>query len=107
MPELFKSYAINLTSTAQATLLSAATGTAVINAINITNVNTSGTATISVVLTRATNTFTIIKNSSVQSQGTVQILDRAIPIGTGDAIKVQQGSTAGSFDVIASVLEIT
>ena len=107
MPELFKSYAVNVASTAQSTLVSSVGGTSIINAINVTNVSTASTASFSILLTRDSSTFTIAKNVTLATSASSQVLSRPIPIASGDVVNFSQGSTAASLDIISSVLEIT
>ena len=106
MPDTFKNYATTVGVTASTSIYAGITGTAIVNAIHVSNTNTTLANSVSVQLFKGATGYYIVRAAALPVQTTYQALDAPIPLNTGDTLKVTAGLTAG-IDVIVSVLEST
>jgi len=106
MPDTFKNYATTVGVTAETSIYAGITGTAIVNAIHVSNTNTTLANSVSVQLFKGATGYYIVRAAALPIQTTYQALDAPIPLNTGDTLKVTAGLTAG-IDVIVSVLETT
>ena len=106
MPDTFKNYATTVGVTASTSIYAGITGTAIVNAIHVSNTNTTLANSVSVQLFKGLTGYYIVRAAALPIQTTYQALDAPIPLNTGDTLKVTAGLTAG-IDVIVSVLETT
>ena len=106
MAETYTSYGTNLTTTNETTVVTSVTGTSIINAIHVSNVDSTNAASITIKLYKGATGYSIVTSAGVPIQSTYQALDAPIPITTGDTVKVT-ASSANRLHVIVSVLEIT
>ena len=106
MPDTFKNYATTVGVTAETSIYAGITGTAIVNAIHVSNTNTTLANSVSVQLFKGLTGYYIVRAAALPIQTTYQALDAPIPLNTGDTLKVTAGLTAG-IDVIVSVLEST
>ena len=106
MPETYASYGTNLTSTNETTVVTSVTGTSIVSAIHVSNVDASNLSSVTIKLYKGATGYTIVNSAAVPIQSTYQALDAPIPLTTGDTIKVTAGN-ANRLNVIVSVLEIT
>tara|TARA_R110000868_G_scaffold5867_2_gene34215 strand:- start:1069 stop:1389 length:321 start_codon:yes stop_codon:yes gene_type:complete len=106
MPDTFKNYATTVGVTASTSIYAGITGTAIVNAIHVSNTNTTLANSVSVQLFKGLTGYYIVRAAALPIQTTYQALDAPIPLNTGDTLKVTAGLTAG-IDVIVSVLEST
>ena len=106
MPDTFKNYATTVGVTASTSIYAGITGTAIVNAIHVSNTNTTLANSVSVQLFKGATGYYIVRAAALPIQTTYQALDAPIPLNTGDTLKVTAGLTAG-IDVIVSVLETT
>ena len=106
MPDTFKNYATTVGVTASTSIYAGITGTAIVNAIHVSNTNTTLAKSVSVQLFKGATGYYIVRAAALPIQTTYQALDAPIPLNTGDTLKVTAGLTAG-IDVIVSVLEST
>ena len=104
MANTFKSYlASNVTT--QASVMTGASGTqTTLIGLSLAN-TTTGSASVSVVLTRSSNDYHVIKNAVVPAADTLVLYggDQKLVLQTGDILKV---TSSAAVDVIASVLEV-
>lgn len=107
MPDSFKFYATQITSTSNVTVVSGLTGTRIINSINIANPSTAGTAAVSVLVFSGTNSFTLIPSQALATQASVQVLSSPLALTTTDDIQVSAATGSEPVDVIISSLERT
>jgi len=109
MPEAYKSYATSLGTTA-ATLIypgsPGVTGTAIVNGINISNVNSLGATTIKIELNKSGVTYSVLSNAVVSSGTSLQALDAPIVLESGNRLFATAGLT-GYFHTLVSAMEIT
>lgn len=104
MANTFKSYLAS-SVTSQTTVLTAAANTQT-TLIGLSLANTAtGAASASVVLTRSSNDFHIIKNATVPTADALVLYggDQKLVMQAGDILKVTSTATV---DVIVSVLEV-
>ena len=106
MTDTFKNYATTVGVTAATSIYAGITGTAIVNAIHVSNTNTTLANSVSVQLFKGATGYYIVRAAALPIQTTYQALDAPIPLNTGDTLKVTAGLTAG-IDVIVSVLETT
>ena len=106
MPDTFKNYATTVGVTASTSIYAGITGTAIVNAIHVSNTNITLANSVSVQLFKGATGYYIVRAAALPIQTTYQALDAPIPLNTGDTLKVTAGLTAG-IDVIVSVLETT
>ena len=106
MPDTFKNYATTVGVTASTSIYAGITGTAIVNAIHVSNTNITLANSVSVQLFKGATGYYIVRAAALPIQSTYQALDAPIPLNTGDTLKVTAGLTAG-IDVIVSVLETT
>ena len=106
MPDTFKNYATTVGVTASTSIYAGITGTAIVNAIHVSNTNITLANSVSVQLFKGATGYYIVRAAALPIQTTYQALDAPIPLNTGDTLKVTAGLTAG-IDVIVSVLEST
>lgn len=105
MPDAFKFYAKQVTSSNAVTIVSGVTGTRIINAINLANTSTANTASVSVQVFAGTNAFTLVPRHTMATSSSSQVLPAPISLTTADDIKA--AATSGAVDVIVSALERT
>jgi len=104
MANTFKSYLAS-SVTAQTSVLTGAVATqTTLIGLSLAN-TTTGASTVSVVLTRSSNDYHVIKNAVVPASDTLVLYggDQKLVIQAGDILKVTSSATV---DVIASVLEV-
>ena len=107
MPDTFKVYASQVTSTNAVTVVSAVTGTRIINAIHVANASTAATSSISVQVFAGTNGFTLVPLHQLGTQTSTQLLVSPLGLQTEDDVKASLGSGTAALDVIVSSLERT
>ena len=106
MTDTYKNYATSVGVTAATSVYAGITGTAIVNAIHVSNTNTTLANSVSVQLFKGATGYYIVRAAALPIQSTYQALDAPIPLNTGDTLTVTAGLTAG-IDVIVSVLETT
>ena len=106
MPDTYKSQATKLTTTSSTTIYSGVSGTAIVNSINISNIDSMASPSINVFLVKSGTSFSIISNASIPPGTTLQILDAPMVCASGDTITAT-ASIASDLECIVSVLEIT
>ena len=106
MAETYISQATKLTSTSNTTVYDGITGTAIVNSINLSNVDLYTSSSVSVYLVKSATSYSIISNVEVPVGSTLQILDAPIVCESGDTITATAVS-ANDIEVIVSALEIT
>ena len=81
--------------------------TAIVQAINVANVNASDTVvTVKIYDYSTTTDFTLLNEGTIPGDSTLQAVDRPLVLEANDAIKVQ-AATGDYLEVIISILEIT
>lgn len=106
MTETYKSQATKLTSTNNTTIYSGVVGTAIVNSINLSNVDLYNPVNINVFLVKSATSYSIISNVQIPVGSSLQILDAPLVCASGDTITAT-ASAASDIEVIVSVLEIT
>jgi hypothetical protein len=106
MTDTYKNYATTIGVTGVTSVYPGIEGTAIVNAIHISNTNLSLANSVSVQLFKGQTGFYIVRAAALPIQTTYQALDAPIPLETGDTLKVTAGITGG-IDVIVSILETT
>jgi hypothetical protein len=104
MSEAYKSYGTALT-TASATTVYDPPTSAIVNAINVANVDPANSA-VTVTLRKNGTPYRIIKDALVPTQAAFQVLDAPLPLDAADDIQVT-AAHANRLEVIVSALEIT
>lgn len=109
MPETYKSQLTIIGSTAATIIYSGVTATgayALVNSINISNINTSYGNLATVELVRGSTGYSIITAASLPVQASLQVLDSPLVVQEDDTLQITAGYTYG-IHVIVSALEIT
>jgi len=106
MAETYKSQATKLTATTNTTIYSGVVGTAIVNSINISNIDLYNACNINVFLVKSGTSYSIISNVTIPIGATLQVLDAPMVCASGDTITAT-ASIANDLEVIVSVLEIT
>jgi hypothetical protein len=106
MAETYKSQGTKLTTTNNSTVYSGVAGTAIVNSINIANVDLYTSVTVSVFLVKSGTSYSIISNAIIPSGASLQLLDAPLVCESGNTITAT-ASIANDLEVIVSVLEIT
>lgn len=110
MPDTYKSFGTSLGSTAATTIYSGVVGTAVVNSINIANIDTYATNTVTIEMLKGSTAYNIIKNAAIPLGTSLQILDAPMVLDSGNSLRATAGATIGTsaaLDILVSVLEIT
>jgi hypothetical protein len=106
MPETYKSFGTIIGTTAATTIYSGVTGTALVNSINISNVNTSLTNLGTVQLLKGSTAYSIITSVTLPVGSSLQVLDAPMVLESNNTLRYTAGYTYGTH-VIVSVMEIT
>jgi hypothetical protein len=106
MAETYKSQATKLTATTNTTIYSGVVGTAIVNSINISNVDVSISCSVNIFLVKSSTSYSIISNVFIPPGATLQVLDAPMVCASGDTITAT-ASFANDLECIVSVLEIT
>lgn len=106
MADTYKNQVTKLTSTSNTTIYSGVVGTALVNSINISNVDLYTSVSINVFLVKAATSYSIISNVEIPVGTSLQILDTPIVCESGNTITAT-ASIANDLEIIVSVLEIT
>ena len=106
MPDTYKSFGTIIGTTAATTIYSGVTGTALVNSINISNVNTSLTNLGTVELLKGSTAYSIITSVTLPVGSSLQVLDAPMVLESNNTLRYTAGYTYGTH-VIVSVMEIT
>ena len=106
MPDTYKSFGTIIGTTAATTIYSGVTGTALVNSINISNVNTSLTNLGTVQLLKGSTAYSIITSVTLPVGSSLQVLDAPMVLESNNTLRYTAGYTYGTH-VIVSVMEIT
>ncbi len=106
MADTYKNQVTKLTSTSNTTIYSGVVGTALVNSINISNVDLYTSVSINVFLVKSATSYSIISNVEIPVGTSLQILDTPIVCESGNTITAT-ASIANDLEIIVSVLEIT
>ena len=107
MANNYKVKGINLATTAQTSLLTAASGrTIIIRSVRISN-KTGNTPTITLFVTDSSGsaTFEYLRTQSLTSHSTTEVISKPLVLEENDILKATMSST-DSVDIIISYLEI-
>jgi hypothetical protein len=104
MSEAYKSYGTTLGGTTAVTVYDPSTA-AIVNAVNVANVDTANSA-VTVTLRKNGTPYRIIKDALVPTQAAFQVLDAPLPLDAADDIQAT-AAHANRLEVVVSVLEIT
>jgi hypothetical protein len=106
MPETYKSFGTILGTTAATSIYAGVTGTALVNAVNVSNVNATTSTTITVEMLKGSTAYSIISNVYINPGTSLQVLDAPLVLESGNSLRATSGLT-GYFHTLVSVLEIT
>jgi len=106
MPDTFKFYGTQVTATTNTSVVSAVTGTRLINSIVVSNLDSSSTASVTVQALLDTVAFYIVPFATLATSEAKQMLLAALPLQTDDDVQISVGS-GNTVDVVVSVLERT
>jgi hypothetical protein len=106
MPETYRSFGTILGTTASTTIYSGITGTAIVNGVVFSNVNTAIGTTITLNLVIGSTAYSLITNADVPIKASLQALDSPVVLNSSNTLTAQAGIT-GAIHAIVSVLEIT
>jgi hypothetical protein len=106
MPETYRNYTTKLNTTSSTVVYAGIDGVGIVNAIHTANIS-SGSADLSLFISKSSGEYYLIKEAAVAIQTSLQTLDASIPIsGSGEHIYAK-ASYPDHLDVVVSVLEIT
>jgi len=106
MAETYKSQGTKLTNTSETTIYSGVSGTAIVNAINISNVTSNSSCYVDVFLNKGGTSYSIISNLIIPYGSSFQCLDSPLICESGNTITAL-ATTGNILETIVSVLEIT
>lgn len=106
MPEAYKNFGTIVGSTASTTIYSGVTGTALVNAIQIANNDTTNTNYVTVELVKGSTAYSLITQAQLPSRTSLQILDAPLALESGNQLRYRSGYTF-STHVVVSLMEIT
>lgn len=108
MPDTYKSFGTIIAgSTATTTIYSGVTGTAIVNSINISNIDDYITNTLTVQLVKGSTAYTLIRNAILPTSTSLQILDAPMVLDSGNTLRAIAGTNSTNIHIVTSVLEIT
>ena len=106
MPETYKSFGTILGTTASTQIYAGVSGTAIVNSINISNINVNTTVYGTVNLNKGSTAYSIITGAAVPGRSSLQVLDAPLVLDQNNTLSAIAGST-GSLHIVVSVLEVT
>jgi hypothetical protein len=106
MADTYKSQATKLTSTNNTTVYSGVAGKAIVNSINISNVDLYNPVNVNIFLVKSSTSYSIISNVQIPVGASLQVLDAPLVCDSSDTITAT-ASIANDLEIIVSVLEIT
>jgi len=106
MPETYKNSVTIHGTTAETTIYAGSSGTAIVNSINVSNVNSGGGTTVTVNLVKGSTSYSLITNGVVPIASSLQVLDSPVVLEANNTLTAAAGNT-GFLHTIVSVLEIT
>jgi hypothetical protein len=107
MPETYKSFGTVLGTTAATIIYNGlCSGTAIVNSVNLSNVNSGGGVLVTLEAVKGATGFSLITNASVPTSTTLQALDAPIVLEANNFLRATAGFT-GYIHAFVSVLEIT
>ena len=106
MADTYKSVGTKLTSTTNTTIYSGVAGTALVNSINISNIDLYTSVVVSIFLVKSATSYSIISNVEIPVGTSLQVLDTPIVCESGNTLTAT-ANIANDLEVIVSVLEIT
>lgn len=104
MADVYISTGTLLGSTAETTIYSGTTGSAIVNSIYVANVTTIS-RDVTVKLVRGSTGYTIAHEMAVPPNSTLQPVDSPLVLQASDTITAT-GSTSDAFHVVLSALEV-
>jgi hypothetical protein len=108
MADTYKSFGTIIAgSTAATTIYAGTSGTAVVNSINIANVDDYYSNTALIELVKGSTAYTIIRNAALPVATALQVLDAPMVLATNDTLRATLGVTSSNVHLLVSVLEIT
>lgn len=108
MADTYKSFGTIISgTTATTTIYSGVAGTAVVNSINIANIDDYNANTMTVEMVKGSTAYTLIKNAALPVATALQILDAPMVLESGNTLRVTSGATYANTHIAVSVLEIT
>jgi len=107
MPETYKSFGtVHGTTAATIVYPGLCSGTAIINSVNLSNIQSGGGVLATVDVVKGATAYSIITNASIPTSTTLQALDAPIVLEANNVLRVTAGYT-GYVHTFVSVLEIT
>ena len=106
MPEAYKSFGTIVGSTAATTIYSGVTGTALVNSIQISNVDTNNTNYVTVEMLKGSTYYSLITGAQLPIRTSFQVLDAPLALESGNQLRYTSGYTFATH-VVVSVMEIT
>lgn len=106
MAETYISQGTNLGTTGNTEIYDGVVGTAIVNSINISNIDGAKSSYVDVYLVKGITSFSIISDAEVPPGTALQVLDAPIICESGNTLTATADS-AGDLDIIVSALEIT
>lgn len=108
MADTYKSFGTILSgTTAATTIYSGVVGTAVVNSINIANIDGYNINNITVEMVKGSTAYTLINAAQLPTNTALQILDAPMVLGSSDTLRATAGVTYATVHIVTSVLEIT
>jgi hypothetical protein len=104
--ETYKSYAQNLSTTADTLIYPGISGTAIVNDILLCNSFTGSDVACSLYMTKGATAYFMLSGYVVPKTTNVQTLTKPLVLNSGDKLYAS-GASANAFSSIVSVLEVT
>lgn len=106
MPETYKSFGTILGTTAATTIYSGCSGTAIVNSVNLSNIQSGGGVLVTVEAVKGSTAYSLITNAAIPVSTTLQALDAPVVLEANNTLRATAGYT-GYIHAFVSVLEIT
>lgn len=106
MPQTYKSFGTILATTGATTVYPGVTGTAIVNGVIFSNVNSLNNTTATLELVKGATAYSLITGVSVPFSSSLQALDSPIILESSNTLRASAG-ISNYIHVVVSVLEIT
>lgn len=106
MPETYKSIGTLLNTSGSTTIYNGVVGTAIVNSVNFSNVNSANGTTVTLEIVKGSTGYSLLTGGVVPVGSTLQVLDAPIVLESGNTLRATPGAT-GFLHALVSLMEIT
>jgi len=106
MPETYKSFGTILGTTSATTIYPGVAGTAIVNGIVLSNVNSLNNTTATIELVKGSTAYSLITGVAIPFASSLQAIDSPVVLESSNTLRASAG-ISNYIHVVVSVLEIT